>query len=274
MGTPNDSGLGMASAWHDPWAALMMAGDASKKGRQVSTSFGSDREFQACGADRPAPAVAARMKRHFDASQRRTFPVTATVLGLTLTVREGVFAPDWYEDAEFFGTQLATLTPPGARVLEVGCGSGAVALSLAAGGAVVTAADVDPRAVASTVENAAANGVDVECLRSDVFENLGGRRFDLIFWNVPFSAMEVEPGAPISLFDPDHRALRTFLRDAPAHLLPGGRLFVGFSLSLGDGEHLNRVVAASGMSATRRVHTVDGHGESLDLFEIAPLGGR
>lgn len=57
---------------------------------------------------------------------------------------------------------LAGLVGTGTRVLDVGCGSGALSVVAARSGAVVTAIDIDPDAVAITIANAAANGVAVD----------------------------------------------------------------------------------------------------------------
>jgi predicted nicotinamide N-methyase len=57
----------------------------------------------------------------------------------------------------------------GRRVLDLGCGSGLVAIAAAkAGAAQVLAADVDRYAVAATALNAAANGVAVETMQGDL----------------------------------------------------------------------------------------------------------
>lgn len=57
----------------------------------------------------------------------------------------------------------------GGRVLDLGAGSGLVAIAAARAGAVsVTAADIDPYAVAAARLNAAANGVSVETMLGDL----------------------------------------------------------------------------------------------------------
>lgn len=57
----------------------------------------------------------------------------------------------------------------GRRVLDLGCGSGLVAIAaMKAGAASVLAVDVDPYAVAATQVNTVANGVAVEAVRGDL----------------------------------------------------------------------------------------------------------
>lgn len=79
---------------------------------------------------------------------------------------------------------LAALGCRGRRVLDVGSGSGVLAVAAAALGAEVTALDVDPEAVSATRENAVRNGVAVDVIHGGpeaaagpydiVVANLGG----------------------------------------------------------------------------------------------------
>lgn len=75
------------------------------------------------------------------------------------------------------------------RLLDLGCGWGPV--GVLAGSrwprARVTMADVNPRALALALRNAAANGVRAEAVLSDGFESLDGP-FDLIALNPPIRA--------------------------------------------------------------------------------------
>ncbi|NNE73533.1 MAG: methyltransferase [Acidimicrobiales bacterium] len=72
---------------------------------------------------------------------------------------------------------------PGDRVLDVGCGSGVLALAAAAlGAASVLAIDIDPIAVAQTRQNAAANQFDVIAASTPI-ESLPGS-YDLVVVNM------------------------------------------------------------------------------------------
>jgi methylase of polypeptide subunit release factors len=81
------------------------------------------------------------------------------------------------------------LTPRvrGARVLDVGTGSGVQALLAARHASHVVATDINPRALAFTEVNAALNGfTNVEARLGSLFDAVAGERFDLITCNPPY----------------------------------------------------------------------------------------
>jgi predicted nicotinamide N-methyase len=94
--------------------------------------------------------------------------------------RLGVLAPPYWAFAWAGGQALAryVLDHPeevaGKTVLDFGTGSGLVAIAAALSGAVhVSAAEIDPIALAATALNAAANNVHIETLSHDL---IGGER--------------------------------------------------------------------------------------------------
>lgn len=75
----------------------------------------------------------------------------------------------------------------GADVLELGTGSGAVAIAAAQGGArSVTVVDVSRRALVTATLNAQLNGVRVIARLGDLFAPVAGQCFDLIVSNPPY----------------------------------------------------------------------------------------
>ena len=103
-----------------------------------------------------------------------------------ITPLPGVFHPrsDTWLLADVVRAQDAL---PGADVLELGTGSGAIAVAAAKGGArSVTVVDVSRRALATAWLNARLNGVRVTPLHGDLFAPVGDRRFDIVVSNPPY----------------------------------------------------------------------------------------
>lgn len=103
------------------------------------------------------------------------------------------------------------------HVLDMGCGYGALGISLAKAnpGCALTMADINERAVLLASENAKQNGVAAETVASDGFTALQARRFDLIVTNPPIRAgkqviYRLFAGAAASLND--HGALMLVIR--------------------------------------------------------------
>lgn len=75
---------------------------------------------------------------------------------------------------------------PGAKVLDLCCGTGCIGVSLfTLGGAKVDFADVSPEALALAKRNAKRNGVDGAFFESDLFDRVPGA-YDLIACNPPY----------------------------------------------------------------------------------------
>ena len=118
---------------------------------------------------------------------------------------------------------------PGETFLEVGSGSGLIAVHAAKLGAKVMAVDLNPYAVDCTKRNAAMNGVRLDAAKSDLFENVQGI-FDVIAFNPPYLP---EEGTPTSWMekawsggDEGSETAMRFLNDAWRHLTPGGRIYM------------------------------------------------
>ncbi len=72
-----------------------------------------------------------------------------------------------------------------AEVLDIGCGSGILGIACAKLGAKkVLALDNDPVCVKVTRDNAAANNVGIEALKSDLIGSAGSGRYDLVIANI------------------------------------------------------------------------------------------
>ncbi len=102
-------------------------------------------------------------------------------------VAEGVLIPR--PETEELVYRIAETTKAGARILDIGTGSGAIAISLAkmVKGAKVVAIDISPEALAIAKRNAERLGADVEFVEADALGDLSHLgKFDIIVSNPPY----------------------------------------------------------------------------------------
>ena len=130
--------------------------------------------------------------------------------------------------------------PPGARVLDLCSGSGALAVRAALPDSRhVVAVDVSRRAVATIRLNALLNRVRVDARRGDLLSAVAGEQFDAIVSNppyVPAPTDELPERGLARAWDAgrDGRALLDRIcAEAPAHLRPGGVILLVHSSLLG-----------------------------------------
>ncbi|MDO8562965.1 MAG: 50S ribosomal protein L11 methyltransferase [Candidatus Limnocylindria bacterium] len=143
--------------------------------------------------------------------------------------------------------RLSTLEVAGKGVLDVGCGSGVLAIAAAKRGATgVTAVDTDPLAVRAAAANAVRNGVGVAMSAGSAADIAG--TFDVVFANIV---------APV---------IRRIAPDLRARLAPGGALVLAGIIA---GEEVETAGAFAGLGL--RVTDRDARGDwvSLVLREAA-----
>jgi release factor glutamine methyltransferase len=169
-----------------------------------------------------------------------------------LTCPPGVYLPQ--HDTSLLSTALAAAgIRPGARVLDIGCGTGALSIAAArTHPSGITAVDVSRRAVWTARLNMLVRGIRATVLRGDVFDRVAGRTFDLILANPPY--VPGTPRAPRGR----HRAwdagvdgrelLDRLCANAPLLLSPGGTLLVVHS-GLCDEEKTLRQLRGGGLKA-------------------------
>ncbi|MSU72582.1 MAG: peptide chain release factor N(5)-glutamine methyltransferase [Opitutus sp.] len=141
---------------------------------------------------------------------------------------------------------VAAWERPPTRVLDLGTGSGAIALALAHAFplAAVTATDLVPDALALARENAVATGVAerITFVQSDWYAALSVETYELIVSNPPYlspaetaaTSWEVrgfEPTGALTAADEGRADLRTIIAGAPAHLAAGGLLALETGIS-------------------------------------------
>ncbi|MFV0132261.1 HemK2/MTQ2 family protein methyltransferase [Streptomyces sp. HMX87] len=168
-------------------------------------------------------------------------------------VLPGVYAPQ--EDTELLAGALSDESlPTGAAVLDVGTGTGALALAAARRGARATAVDVSWRAVWTARLNAVRAGLPLRVRRGNLFGPVRGETFDLVLANPPYVPAPGDGGRPrgaARAWDAgrDGRLLLDRICDeVPALLRPGGVLLLVQS-ALSDPERTVAQLRANGLKA-------------------------
>ena len=141
----------------------------------------------------------------------RTVRCSALGVEAEFLIDAGVFSRDGLDT----GTRalLEALPEPAGRVLDLGCGWGAVGVLLGKRWpkAEIVMTDINRRAAELARHNLAQNGVTAQVFDGDGFENVPGD-FDLIATNPPIRAGKA--------------AIYALFADAKARLRPGGELYI------------------------------------------------
>ena len=106
------------------------------------------------------------------------------------------------------------------RILDIGCGSGCIAITLSKEikNSTVTALDISEEAISLTKENCKINSCQVECINDDIF-NFSDAQYDIIVSNPPYicdnEAADIESNVidyepHLALFVPDNSPLKFY----------------------------------------------------------------
>jgi release factor glutamine methyltransferase len=203
----------------------------------------------------------------------------AEFCGLRIAVEPGVFVPR--RRTEFLVREAAALAVPGAIVVDLCCGAGAIGAALAAAvdRAEVHAVDIDSAAVRCARRN-----VPGRVYQGDLYEPLPGRlrgRVDILAANVPYV-----PSGQISLLPAEARTheplvaldggpdgldvLRRVAAGAPAWLAPGGRLLIETS----ERQAVHATAAFAGSGLNPRVASSAELGATVVIGTLPASAGR
>ena len=159
--------------------------------------------------------------------------------------------------------------PEEARILDMGCGSGVLGLTLAAEipAARVTLADLSADALALSRENAGQLEIgNAEFVESDLFSALGDRTYDLVVANLPYVpeadratlAKELAHDPALALFGgPDGMdVIRRFVPEAARRLLPGG--WLALEIGIDQAAETESLLRAAGLEEIRTIKDISG----------------
>ena len=197
--------------------------------------------------------------------QRHRRLVLEQIGGVSLVVLPDVFHPGLFFSSELLAEVLGREPLAGKLVLEVGTGSGFLALLAARRAQHTVGTDINPEAVRALRINALLNHLEdkVEARQGDLFGSVIGERFDVIIFNPPYFAGQAKDLWEHSWRDVN-RVRARFVAEAAQFLRPGGRVLVSDSDIAVD--RLDQSFSAAGFQVTPlRARTVIS-GEVLTVF--------
>lgn len=175
--------------------------------------------------------------------------------------------PETEELAEWIAKHVTL--EDGATILDMGCGSGVLGLSLAADfpKAETTLVDVSQEALSLARENGGFTEIEnVSFVQSDLFSDLTGQQFDLIVANLPYVAesereeisVEVRHDPELALFSGKDGLdlIRRFVPEVLAHLKPGG--WLAMEIGHDQSQEVESLMNAAGLRDVLTLNDLSG----------------
>lgn len=110
--------------------------------------------------------------------------------GFNLIILTGIFHPAFFFSSSYFFSFINTLDLENKKCIEVGCGSGLLSLLMLRKKGIVTATDVQERAITNTRINFEKNRnqfqTEPTLIHSDLFDQLPVQKFDVLIVNPPY----------------------------------------------------------------------------------------
>ena len=169
----------------------------------------------------------------------------ADFLGMKLKVDERVLIPR-PETEELVQLILADNPKENLKILDIGTGSGAIALALAKNRPnwLVTAVDISQEALDLALENAKAQNLNLSFINSDCFSEISAK-YDIIVSNPPYISREDESEVGLNVLHSEpHLALfadedglaiyRRIAEDAKDYLKDGGKIYLEIGYKQGQ----------------------------------------
>lgn len=190
--------------------------------------------------------ASARNERLLAQHRRHKGPYSVQYDSYVLDMLPGVFNPCYGEGSQLMlqcRDQLSTGT-----VLDMGTGSGALALLASETAEEVVACDVSEVAVRCARSNVRRNGRSdtVRVQQSNLFDAIPDHcRFDQIIFNTPFLSGTARTPLERCIYDHEYETLSRFLGEANQYLTPGGSILLCFG-NVGNISYLTYLAEENG----------------------------
>ncbi|MCB0573577.1 MAG: methyltransferase [Saprospiraceae bacterium] len=166
--------------------------------------------------------------------------------GLGLRIPPDVFHPGVFMSTPVFLSFLQKVDFQGKKVLDIGTGSGILALFAASRGGHVTAIDIHIKAVETARRNAELNGLSIKILESDLFGQLPQQSFDIVLINPPYYRRSPRDAGEHAFFAGENlEYFERLFAGLPAYCSAGSKVWMILSEDC-DLEAINALAKAQG----------------------------
>jgi 16S rRNA (guanine1207-N2)-methyltransferase len=189
-----------------------------RKGYRIYRAVGPRRPVIADGARCPGEQPPVTARNVVPLTAREVESVELRGRQIRLVADDRIFARGRLDPATRMLAEAFEI-PPGAAVLDLGCGSGVLGIlvALLEPSSHATLVDSDPLAVEASRRNAAVNGASaVSVYLSDVLRELPGQTFDVVLMNPPFHRGRAR----------DTSTAERFIAEASQALRPNGAIYL------------------------------------------------
>ena len=173
-------------------------------------------------------------------------------------------ALDVYGPSDDSFLMLSAVSPSSNKsILEIGTGSGIIALHCAKAGCEVTAADVSQNSLNCARKNALQNNLKINIIQSDLFSNIT-EKFDMIIFNPPYlsskdaEVLAVDDKRQLIGGEEGHEISIKFMEQVIDYLSENGRIYLLTSTETSD-----KVIERA-----RQLFLVDKIAEQRMFFEV------
>lgn len=190
------------------------------------------------------------------------------IRGIRLEVPPSVFHPSLYRSSEVLLESLAKLQIKNKSLLDMGTGTGLIAIAAAHLGAYSQGVDINPVAVSCARNNASRNNLSnlVSFKESDLFSSFNTtEKFDFIVWNPPFySGMPTDIASAAWMGGDGLATIQRFIEAASSYLKSSGQLILLFSSDMEE-NLVHRMLSHAGFTGTL-IHSKRFMFETVTVF--------
>ncbi|MBU2856540.1 methyltransferase [Acidithiobacillus ferrooxidans] len=147
--------------------------------------------------------------------------------GLTIYAPPGIYHPTNTSSSLFLLHFLEKINVTKKRILEIGAGTGVISIYLAKNGNSLISSDISELCCACMCWNSSSNGVTIDIIKSNMWENISDKTMaDIVIFNPPLLDKKIENETELSLCDPDGKLVNKFLSGVSKFIKPTGDVYL------------------------------------------------